>query len=204
MARFLATAILLSSGMAPVCLDNDGPDPGQQIFESSLAQWNEEGPTSYDMVLRRQTIGANPTSKWSSSVRNDVVTSRIYFGTTSPSSAEAPRRLSPTSPACLRLWQEAMAATRSCSRPRTTRSTAYPSSVQPGRDRGHQTDNVTYTVEELTRCRPVGEGHFPYIKRYLGPLPPSRGVQRGPSTSVALQSTQFGGFTTRVPSAERS
>jgi len=34
-----------------------------------------------------------------------------------------------------------------------------------------------------------------YIARYLGPLPPSRGVHRGPSTSVALQSTQLGGFT---------
>ena len=31
------------------------------------------------------------------------------------------------------------------------------------------------------------------MSRYLGPLPPSRGVQRGPSTSVALQSTQLGG-----------
>jgi hypothetical protein len=40
-------------------------------------------------------------------------------------------------------------------------------------------------------------GVFPgaYIARYLGPLPPSRGVHRGPSTSVALQSTQLGGFT---------
>src|SRR2546428_1611826 len=27
-----------------------------------------------------------------------------------------------------------------------------------------------------------------YIRLYFGPLPPSRGVQRGPSTSVALQS----------------
>ena len=34
-----------------------------------------------------------------------------------------------------------------------------------------------------------------HIRRYFGPLPPSRGVQRGPSTSVALQSTQLGAFT---------
>lgn len=37
--------------------------------------------------------------------------------------------------------------------------------------------------------------HLAYIRRYFGPLPPSRGVQRGPSTSVALQSTQLGAFT---------
>jgi hypothetical protein len=42
-----------------------------------------------------------------------------------------------------------------------------------------------------------------YMDRYLGPLPPSRGVQRGPSTSVALQSTQLGGFT-RSSSPTRS
>jgi hypothetical protein len=40
-----------------------------------------------------------------------------------------------------------------------------------------------------------------YIRLYLGPLPPSRGVHLGPSTSVALQSTQFGAFTRRAPCA---
>ena len=37
-----------------------------------------------------------------------------------------------------------------------------------------------------------------YIRLYAGPLPPSRGVQRGPTTSVALQSMQLGAFTTSV------
>ena len=48
----------------------------------------------------------------------------------------------------------------------------------------------------LLRRRKIAQptaGH--YIRLYLGPLPPSRGVQRGPTTSVALQSTQLGGFT---------
>jgi hypothetical protein len=40
----------------------------------------------------------------------------------------------------------------------------------------------------------------PHIRLYAGPLPPSRGVQRGPITSVALQSTQLGAFTTSLPS----
>src|SRR4051812_20784840 len=46
--------------------------------------------------------------------------------------------------------------------------------------------------------RPSANGRSPYILRYFGPLPPSRGVQRGPSTSVALQSMQFGAFTTSL------
>jgi hypothetical protein len=37
-----------------------------------------------------------------------------------------------------------------------------------------------------------------YIRWYFGPLPPSRGVQRGPTTSVALQSTQFCALTTSL------
>lgn len=45
----------------------------------------------------------------------------------------------------------------------------------------------------------VGQGKpRHYMRRYFGPEPPSRGVQRGPTTSVALQSTQFGAFTRRV------
>src|SRR2546429_7141620 len=48
-------------------------------------------------------------------------------------------------------------------------------------------------VAPVLRQRKMGCGI--YIRLYLGPLPPSRGVQRGPSTSVALQSTQLGGFT---------
>src|SRR5687767_10505682 len=41
----------------------------------------------------------------------------------------------------------------------------------------------------------VGDFETNHMSRYFGPLPPSRGVQRGPSTSVALQSIQFGGLT---------
>lgn len=42
----------------------------------------------------------------------------------------------------------------------------------------------------------LGSGTGRYICLYAGPLPPSRGVQRGPITSVALQSMQLGAFTT--------
>src|SRR5258708_18692798 len=37
------------------------------------------------------------------------------------------------------------------------------------------------------------------MRLYFGPLPPSRGVQRGPNTSVALQSTQFGALIRSPP-----
>src|SRR5438105_14774171 len=51
----------------------------------------------------------------------------------------------------------------------------------------------------VQRCQRTGVAPTPYIRLYLGPLPPSRGVHLGPSTSVALQSTQFGAFTRRAP-----
>src|SRR5439155_245136 len=53
----------------------------------------------------------------------------------------------------------------------------------------------------VRRCQRTGVAPTPYIRLYLGPLPPSRGVHLGPSTSVALQSTQFGAFTRRAPCA---
>src|SRR2546428_9665587 len=53
----------------------------------------------------------------------------------------------------------------------------------------------------VQRCQRTGVAPTPYIRLYLGPLPPSRGVHLGPSTSVALQSTQFGAFTRRAPCA---
>src|SRR5256886_17180720 len=53
----------------------------------------------------------------------------------------------------------------------------------------------------VQRCQRTGVAPPPYIRLYLGPLPPSRGVPLGPSTSVALQSTQFGAFTRRAPCA---
>jgi len=50
----------------------------------------------------------------------------------------------------------------------------------------------------LQRCHRLHRQY--YIRLYFGPLAPSRGVHRGPSTSVALQSTQFGALTRSTPS----
>ncbi len=57
---------------------------------------------------------------------------------------------------------------------------------------------------ETDRGSPEGEGLTAHIVRYFGPLPPSRGVQRGPSTSVALQSMQLGALITRLPASSFS
>lgn len=149
MARFLATAVLLSSGMAAGCLDNGGPDPGQQIFEASLAQWNDVGPSNYTMVLRRQTIGAAPDIKVVITVRNEVVTSRIYFGTTIPVSAEAAPGY-PDIPGLFAIVAEAMAGDPFLLSTSYDEIYGYPSSVQLDVTAAQTSDNVTYTVEEFT------------------------------------------------------
>ena len=148
MARSLATAMLLTSVMAAGCLQNDGPDPGVQIFEASLAQLNEVGPSNYDMVLRRQTIGAVPDIKVVISVRNDVVTSRIYFGTTIPVSAEAAPGY-PDIPGLFAIVHDAMAGDPFLLSTTYDEIYGYPSSVQLDVTAAQTSDNVTYTVEEF-------------------------------------------------------
>src|SRR6267378_2008498 len=74
------------------------------------------------------------------------------------------------------------------------------------RPRGNGTNIGTVAPRSqplMRRCQTPTAGTKSYIRLYLGPLPPSRGVHRGPSTSVALQSTQFGAFTRR-PTLTRS
>jgi hypothetical protein len=149
MARSLATAILLASGLTAGCLDNDGPDPGEQIFQSSLAQWNESGPASYDMLLRRQTISANPDLKVVISVRNGVVTSRIYFGTDIPVSGDAAAAF-PDIDGLFAFVREAMDADPFLLATEYDTEYGYPSNIVYDATAGQTSDNVTYTVEELT------------------------------------------------------
>ena len=63
---------------------------------------------------------------------------------------------------------------------------------------GDPQENETADVGEEERAlEPRLEA---YMRLYFGPLPPSRGVHRGPRTSVALQSTQFGALMRSPPS----
>jgi hypothetical protein len=149
MARLLATAILLSSVLVAGCLDNDGPDPGQQIYDASLALWNETGPASYDMVLRRQTISANPDLRVVVSVRNGVVTSRIYFGTDIPVGADAASAF-PDVDGLFAFVGEAMDGDPFLLSTEYDSEFGYPASVVYDATAGATSDNVTFTVEELT------------------------------------------------------
>ena len=149
MARYLATALLLSSGLAAGCLDNDGPDPGRQIFEASLAQWNELEPPNYDMVLRRQTISANPDLRVVIQVRNGVVTSRTYLGTDIPVTGDAAAAF-PDIDGLFAFVDEAMQGDPFLLATEYDGDWGYPSSIVYDLNAGQTSDNVTYTVEEFT------------------------------------------------------
>ena len=149
MARYLATAILLSSGLAAGCLDNDGPDPGRQIFESSLAQWNDVEPPNYDMVLRRQTISANPDLRVVIQVRNGVVTSRVYLGTDIPVGGDAAADF-PDIDGLFAFLGEAMNGDPFLLSAEYDSDFGYPSTIVYDLNAGQTSDNVTFTVEEFT------------------------------------------------------
>lgn len=149
MARFFATTVALSSALAAGCLDNDGPDPGEQIYQASLEQWNEEGPDSYEMVLRRQTLGANPDLRVVITVVNNVVTSRIYLGTDIPVGDDA-TSLYPDIPGLFAFVREAMDADPFLLATSYDETYGYPSEITLDVTAGSTSDNVVYTVEEFT------------------------------------------------------
>jgi hypothetical protein len=149
MARYLATAILLSSGLVAGCLDNDGPDPGRQIFEASLAQWNDLEPPNYDMVLRRQTISANPDLRVVIQVRNGVVTGRFYLGTDIPVTGDAAAAF-PDIDGLFAFLGEAMEGDPFLLSAEYDSDFGYPSSIVYDLNAGQTSDNVNYTVEEFT------------------------------------------------------
>jgi Family of unknown function (DUF6174) len=149
MARYLATAVVLLSGLACGCLGNDGPDPGEQIYESSLELWNTEGPASYDMVLRRQTISANPDLRVVITVRNEVVTSRIYFGTDIPVTGDAAASF-PDIPGLFALLREAMDGDPYLVSALYDETYGYPRELTLDETAASTNDNVTFTVEEFT------------------------------------------------------
>jgi hypothetical protein len=66
------------------CNSVSGPDPAEQIFTAALDQWNELGPDSYDMVLRRECFCAVPIVDVTIQVRDNVVISRTYTDTGDP------------------------------------------------------------------------------------------------------------------------
>lgn len=149
MARINATAVLLAASLASACLDSSGPNPGEQIYEASLAQWNSDGPESYDMILRRQTIGANPDLRVEISVRNGVVTSRFYFETDIPV-APADASKYPDIPGLFDFVKDAMDGDPFLLATTYDETWGYPSEVQYDETAGSTSDNVIFTVVEFT------------------------------------------------------
>lgn len=149
MARPLATTILLASGLASGCLDNSGPNPNEQIYEAALAQWNTDGPESYNMVLRRQTISANPDLRVEIQVRNGVVTSRFYFETDIPV-APADVEKYPDVLGLFEFVREAMDGDPFLLATTYDELFGYPSEVQYDLTAASTSDNVVYTVVDFT------------------------------------------------------
>jgi hypothetical protein len=149
MARLNATAVLLSSVLSAACLDNAGPNPGEQIFESSLDEWNTEGPDSYDMVLRRQTISLNPDLSVLITVRNGVVTSRTYDGTTIPVEP-GNVTLYPDVPGLFAFLKDAMDSDPFLLSAEYDETYSYPQMITLDRFAGRTDDNVVYTVTSFT------------------------------------------------------
>lgn len=154
MARLLATAVVLSSGLVGGCLDNSGPDPSKQIFEASLGLWNDEGPESYTMVLRRQTVGINPDVRVVITVQHDIVISRIYQGTEVHVSEDAAAGY-PDIPGLFSLVLEAMNGDPFLLSTNYDPTYGYPSSVTLDVTAARTSDNVIYTVEEFTPTEPI-------------------------------------------------
>jgi hypothetical protein len=149
MARLLATTILLASGFASGCLDNNGPNPNEQIYESALTQWNTDGPESYNMVLRRQTISANPDLRVEIQVRNGVVTSRFYFETDIPV-APADVEKYPDILGLFEFVREAMDGDPFLLATTYDELFGYPSEIQYDLTAASTSDNVVYNVVEFT------------------------------------------------------
>lgn len=149
MARILVTTLLLASGLAAACLDSSGPNPGEQIFEASLEQWNTDGPDSYDMVLRRQTLGVNPDLAVLLTIRSGVVTSRFYNETDIPVAA-ADVALWPDVPGLFALLRDAMDDDPFFLSASYDEIYGYPSEIQLDRFAGRTDDNVIYTVTVFT------------------------------------------------------
>src|SRR5512134_3145818 len=77
---------------APGCSDVSGPNPAEQIYSAALAQWNLDGPASYDMLLKREcVVSANCQAAEidvTIEVRDEAVTSRVYTATCDPGPCE--------------------------------------------------------------------------------------------------------------------
>jgi hypothetical protein len=144
-ALLLAASLLTLSS----CADTSGPDPAEQIFTSALAQWNEFGPDSYDLVLKRQCVCTPSDVDVTIQVRNGTVAARFYTGTELQVPANQVS-LYPDVPGLFQLIRNAMDNDPFFLSAEYDQNFGHPVNVQLDLVAGRTDDNVVYTSLSLT------------------------------------------------------
>lgn len=147
------------------CSDVSGPNPAEQIYSAALAQWNSDGPASYDMVLKREcnlsaTCDAAETDV-TIEVRDEVVTSRTYVGTGDPQDpnddvpVEAENEdFYPDVPGLFAIVRNAMDGDPFFLSAEYDQDFGYPAIIQLDMSASTNSDNVVYTVVSFTPVTP--------------------------------------------------
>ena len=148
MARLplLFSASILASA---ACSDTSGPNPAEQIYTAALAQWNESGPASYDMVLKRQCICQVSEIDVTIQVRNRVVVSRTFTASGDPVGS-GQVSLYPDVPGLFALVRAAMDDDPVFLSATYDQTYGHPIEIQLDLDGSRSDDNVVYTTLQLT------------------------------------------------------
>lgn len=132
------------------CADT-GTSPSEQIYDSSLALWNTEGPDSYDMVLERECVCTVPEVQVTIQVRNRQVTARFYTDT-DPVIPVEPGNVAfyPDVPGLFALVRDAMDDDVFYLSATYDPTYGFPNMIQLDRTVGSTDDNVIYRVLTFT------------------------------------------------------
>ena len=144
-ALVLATSILALSS----CADTSGPDPAEQIYASALAHWNQQGPDSYDLNLKRQCLCSPADVDVTIQVRNGAVTARFFTGTEIQVPASQ-ISLFPDVPGLFQLIRVAMDNDPFYLSAEYDQNFGHPVNIQLDQVGGRSDDNVVYTSLSLT------------------------------------------------------
>lgn len=141
--------LLAGSLLASACSDVSGPDPAEQIYSSALAHWNQVGPASYDLVLKRQCICTPAEVDVTIEVRNGTVTARYYTATGDPVAASS-ASLYPDVPGLFQVVRDAMDGDPLFLSAEYDQTYGHPVLIQIDQVGGRSDDNVVYTSLSLT------------------------------------------------------
>lgn len=135
------------------CSDVSGPNPAEQIYNAALAQWNSDGPPSYDLVLKRECICTVAEIDVTILVRDEVVTSRTYTDTGDPVEA-GNESLYPDVPGLFAIVRTAMDGDPFFLSAEYDQDFGYPTIIQLDMNASTNSDNVVYTVVSFTPVTP--------------------------------------------------